>query len=136
MSDGTLSGVIEFYKEASARGVKPIIGMEAYVAARTYRDSISSCPQPRSERLMAYCLAGLAAVAARDGRRERAALLWGAVEMVERKLGVQLLAFERPRYERWLRGAGTALDAGDEDARLPTTKLTVDDAVAYALQDI
>lgn len=31
---GTLSGAIEFYKEADARGVKPIIGMEAYVAAR------------------------------------------------------------------------------------------------------
>lgn len=35
---GTLSGTIEFYKEAQARGVKPIIGMEAYVAARTIAD--------------------------------------------------------------------------------------------------
>jgi DNA polymerase-3 subunit alpha len=35
---GTLSGTIEFYKEASGRGVKPIIGMEAYVAARTHLD--------------------------------------------------------------------------------------------------
>lgn len=32
---GTLSGAIEFYKEAKARGIKPIIGMETYVAART-----------------------------------------------------------------------------------------------------
>ena len=35
---GTLSGAIEFYKEAHAQGVKPIIGMEAYVAARTRFD--------------------------------------------------------------------------------------------------
>jgi DNA polymerase-3 subunit alpha len=35
---GTLSGAIEFYKEAKAAGVKPIIGMEAYVAARSLYD--------------------------------------------------------------------------------------------------
>ena len=35
---GTLSGTIEFYKEASAQGVKPVIGMETYVAARTRKD--------------------------------------------------------------------------------------------------
>ena len=35
---GTLSGTIEFYKEAHARGVKPIIGMETYVAARKRTD--------------------------------------------------------------------------------------------------
>ncbi len=32
---GTLSGVIEFYKEATAADIKPIIGMETYVAARS-----------------------------------------------------------------------------------------------------
>lgn len=35
---GTLSGAIEFYKAANSAGVKPIIGMEAYVAARTLYD--------------------------------------------------------------------------------------------------
>lgn len=35
---GTLSGAIEFYKEALARGIKPIIGLEAYVAARKHTD--------------------------------------------------------------------------------------------------
>jgi DNA polymerase-3 subunit alpha len=35
---GTLSGAIEFYKEATANDIKPIIGMEAYVAARTRHD--------------------------------------------------------------------------------------------------
>ncbi len=35
---GTLSGAIEFYKSANEAGVKPIIGMEAYVAARSLYD--------------------------------------------------------------------------------------------------
>ncbi len=35
---GTLSGAIEFYKEAKEAGIKPIIGMEAYVAARSLYD--------------------------------------------------------------------------------------------------
>lgn len=35
---GTMSGTIEFYKAAKDAGIKPIIGMEAYVAARTRFD--------------------------------------------------------------------------------------------------
>ncbi len=35
---GTLSGVVEFYKAAEDSGIKPIIGMEAYVAARSHSD--------------------------------------------------------------------------------------------------
>lgn len=35
---GTMSGAIEFYKEAKKQGIKPIIGIEAYVAARSRHD--------------------------------------------------------------------------------------------------
>lgn len=35
---GTMSGVIEFYKAAKSGGVKPVLGMEAYVAARSRHD--------------------------------------------------------------------------------------------------
>ena len=35
---GTMSGAIEFYKTATAGEIKPIIGMEAYVAARSRHD--------------------------------------------------------------------------------------------------
>ncbi len=35
---GTLSGAIEFYKAAKAKDIKPIIGIETYVAARTHLD--------------------------------------------------------------------------------------------------
>jgi len=35
---GTLSGAIEFYKEATAKGIKPLVGIETYVAARKHTD--------------------------------------------------------------------------------------------------
>src|SRR5690606_25730236 len=35
---GTMSGVIEFYKAAKGADVKPILGMEAYVASRSRFD--------------------------------------------------------------------------------------------------
>lgn len=35
---GTMSGAVEFYKAAKDAGVKPVIGMEAYVAARSRHD--------------------------------------------------------------------------------------------------
>lgn len=35
---GTLSGAIEFYKEATAKGIKPLIGIETYIAARKHTD--------------------------------------------------------------------------------------------------
>jgi DNA polymerase III subunit alpha len=35
---GTMSGTVDFYKEAKDAGIKPIIGMEAYVAARSRHD--------------------------------------------------------------------------------------------------
>ena len=35
---GTLSGAIDFYKAAKAAGIKPIIGIETYVAARSRHD--------------------------------------------------------------------------------------------------
>lgn len=35
---GTLSGAIEFYKQAKAEGIKPIIGIETYIAARKLTD--------------------------------------------------------------------------------------------------
>ena len=35
---GTMSGVIEFYKAAGAAGIKPVIGIETYVAPRGHTD--------------------------------------------------------------------------------------------------
>jgi DNA polymerase-3 subunit alpha len=35
---GTMSGAIEFYRTAKAEGIKPIIGLEAYMASRKHTD--------------------------------------------------------------------------------------------------
>lgn len=56
---GTLSGAIEFYKEAKSRGIKPIIGMEAYVAPRKLTDKSSKEDRtPYHLTLLAANLAG------------------------------------------------------------------------------
>ena len=39
---GNMYGAIEFYKSALERGIKPIIGIETYVAPRTHQDKNSS----------------------------------------------------------------------------------------------
>lgn len=43
---GTLSGIIELYKEANSKNIKPIIGMEAYIAARKFTDREASKDKP------------------------------------------------------------------------------------------
>ena len=43
---GTMSGVIEFYKAAKEKEVKPIIGMETYIAARSHTDKDVSKDKP------------------------------------------------------------------------------------------
>lgn len=35
---GTMSGVLDYYKAAQAQGIKPILGIEAYIAARSRHD--------------------------------------------------------------------------------------------------
>ena len=35
---GTMYGAVEFYKAAKAVGVKPIIGLESYLSARSMQD--------------------------------------------------------------------------------------------------
>ena len=37
---GTMFGVVDFYKAAKKKGIKPIIGCEVYTAARTDRKSV------------------------------------------------------------------------------------------------
>ena len=44
---GTMSGTIEFYVQAKKNGVKPILGMETYVAARTRFDRDPNHDKPR-----------------------------------------------------------------------------------------
>jgi hypothetical protein len=48
----------------------------------------------------AYCLAGLACVAARTQDPAAAGRLWTLVERIEHEVGFRILATERGRYER------------------------------------
>lgn len=45
---GAMYGVIDFYRAARERGVKPIIGCEVYVAARTRHDKVYALDSERS----------------------------------------------------------------------------------------
>jgi DNA polymerase III subunit alpha len=49
---GTMFGVIDFYKAAKAEGIKPIIGLEAYMAARTMKDKDSKLDRTSSHLLL------------------------------------------------------------------------------------
>jgi len=49
---GTMFGVIDFYKAAKAEGIKPIIGLEAYMAARTMKDKDSKLDRTSTHLLL------------------------------------------------------------------------------------
>src|SRR3972149_3762120 len=49
---GTMFGVIDFYKAAQAEGIKPIIGLEAYMAARGMKDKDSKLDRTSSHLLL------------------------------------------------------------------------------------
>ncbi len=49
---GSMYGVIDFYKAAKKRGIKPIIGCEVYVAARSMTDKIHSLDKERSHLIL------------------------------------------------------------------------------------
>ncbi|MFN8385842.1 MAG: PHP domain-containing protein [Anaerolineales bacterium] len=49
---GTMFGVMDFYKAATNEGIKPIIGVEAYMAARTMNDRDSKLDRTSSHLLL------------------------------------------------------------------------------------
>ena len=100
-------------------------------AARLYRESLEIGRPLRDDLQTAYCLAGLAAVAAEQGRRDVAALLWGFVRAGEERSGDRLHETERARYGRVL-GELERLQATAADFALGRA-LTLDEAVELAL---
>ena len=44
---GVMYGAVDFYKKAKAKGIKPIIGCEVYVAARTRHDKVHALDSER-----------------------------------------------------------------------------------------
>jgi hypothetical protein len=69
-------------------------------ADRYYREALAAAVQDEEPRTQAYCLAGLACVAARNQDATAAGRLWTLAERLEHEIGFQMLATERARYER------------------------------------
>ena len=55
---GALYGAIDFYREATARGIKPIIGVEAYVAPGSRASPASAATTSRTTSLLAQNMTG------------------------------------------------------------------------------
>lgn len=71
-------------------------------AANSYRDALALGIQEGDPRHCAYCLAGLACVAALNGDATEAGKLWTLAERIEHQISSRILAQERGRYERIL----------------------------------
>jgi predicted ATPase len=100
---------------------------EIEAAERAYRDALRSAWDCEADRLVCYCLAGLAAVAAGRGDGRRAALVWGFAEAYENRLRFTMLrrSLYTDRLERVAAGHPEQRDAG--------RRLDVDAAVEIAL---
>ena len=88
-------------------------------AERYYREALALGLQEGDVRLGAYCLAGLACVAARNKDATAAGRLWTLAERLEHEIGFRMVAAERVRYERNLTPPLTITDeyrAGNADA--------------------
>lgn len=71
-------------------------------AERHYREVLDLISGFGDERNEIYTVAGFACVAALRGDLHSAGRLWGVAEAAETRLGMRMLASERPRYERLL----------------------------------
>jgi predicted ATPase len=100
---------------------------EIDAAERAYRDALRSAWDCEADRLVCYCLAGLAAVAAGRGDGRRAALLWGFAEAYEERLRFTML--RRSLYAERLEPVAAAHPEQREAGR----RLDVDAAVEIAL---
>lgn len=49
---GNLYGAVEFYKECHKKNIKPIIGLESYVAARTRKDKVTNIDNRRTRAIL------------------------------------------------------------------------------------
>jgi predicted ATPase/DNA-binding SARP family transcriptional activator len=71
-------------------------------AASRYREALETVIEFGDERTRAYCIAGLACVAAVHGDRYAAGRLWAVAETVDGRLGMCFRPQERRRYDRIL----------------------------------
>jgi len=70
------------------------------LAAAHFTEALESCHDLGETEGEAWCLAGLAGVAAINEEPERAAWLWGAAEALREKIGVREAPASRATHER------------------------------------
>jgi predicted ATPase/class 3 adenylate cyclase len=98
-------------------------------SAESYARALEIAARTGADRLVCYCVAGLAAVAAERGDVERTARLWGFAETYEARLGFSMR--RRTLYEERVGG----LPASQPDAYRSGRELDLEGAVALALQE-
>jgi predicted ATPase/DNA-binding SARP family transcriptional activator len=102
-------------------------------AGASYCESLRLCSQLDFVRGPAYCVAGLAAAAARAGDTQRAGELWGAVETLERDLGFPILPHEKARYEEDVLSHAAAASDAFAAAFAAGQEMSVDDIYTHVL---
>ena len=106
------------------------------VADRHFRQSLMYARAPQARAIITETLFGMSAVAAMDGKEERALRLWGAARGVRAEMQSPLTAPEQFIIERYIEPAEADLPEGvRESARSEGAAMGLDDAVAYALSD-
>jgi tetratricopeptide (TPR) repeat protein len=97
-----------------------------------YRDSVTTAaPLAGRGQLLCWSLAAVASIAGAGGDVERAGLLWGGTETLEKQVGMQLPSDVRHRYRRPLgQLSPEALEAATARGR----KLPLDQVIALALE--
>jgi predicted ATPase/class 3 adenylate cyclase len=103
--------------------------LELERAQDLYAETLERAQSLGLPRISAFCVAGLAAVAAARGQDKEAAFLWGTVERFEEVTRTPLLAADRVRYERVLRRALERQHSQFERG----THVELSDAVEYVL---
>jgi tetratricopeptide (TPR) repeat protein len=84
---------------------------------------------------IAWCLAGLASVAALDEQPERAARLWGAADKLRQSIGCRPAPAARATYERAMAAAHAQLGEDAFAAAWDAGRvMTLEQAIAYASQ--
>jgi tetratricopeptide (TPR) repeat protein len=101
------------------------------------RQALAFARAPRAKPTITEALFGLAAVAAMDGDDERAVRLEGAAAGLKVAMEAPLVAPEQHIFESYVEPAGARLpDDVRERARDEGAAMSLDDAVAYALDDV
>ncbi|MBQ2669448.1 MAG: PHP domain-containing protein, partial [Clostridia bacterium] len=49
---GSMYGVVDFYRDAKAQGIHPVIGCEVYVAPRSYKDKVHDIDNKNSHLIL------------------------------------------------------------------------------------